>query len=53
VEQTWLTLAGDCRYPLPDKTRFSALSSHGLSNHGSGTIYMQCDGPVFVFFEDS
>ncbi len=53
VEPVLLTLAGDCRYPLPDKTRFSALSSLGLSNHGSGTIYMHNDGPVFVIFEDS
>lgn len=48
VEETQLIITGDCRYTCPQPTRFIPLSSFGLSNVGTGTITIKCDGPVFI-----
>ncbi len=52
IRDTWLTLGGDCAYPLRTRTRLGVLSSLGLSNIGTGTVLLENEGPVFVFFED-
>jgi len=52
IEETLLQITGDGLYTCPEKTTFPPLSSLGLSNAGSGTICINCDGPVFVLFED-
>ncbi len=52
VETALVELTGDCLYTCPQKTTFAPLVSLGLSNVGSGTIYMLCDGPVFILFEE-
>ena len=51
VEEAQVSIAGDCRYTC-QASRFTPLSSLGLSNVGSGTIQLHCDGPAFVLFED-
>ena len=52
VEQTRVGITGDCRYPCPQTTKFMPLSSLGLSNVGTGTVCIDCDGPVFILFEE-
>ena len=49
IEQALVTLRGDCRYRCERPTRFSPLSSLGLSNEAYGTILIETDGCVFVF----
>ena len=51
LEDTNLTLTGNVRYSCSQPTRFGALDSLGLSNIGSGTIYVDCDAPVYVLLE--
>lgn len=52
VEETQLSIIGDCKYQLSDKSTVSPLSSLGLSNEGYGTIYIEGDGPVFILFDN-
>ncbi len=52
VAKTLVRITGDCRYACPEFTPFPPMSSLGLSNVGSGTIYIACDGPAFVLFEE-
>lgn len=52
IQDTWLTLGGDCAFPCKTRTRFHALSSLGLSNVGTGSVVLENEGPVFVLFED-
>lgn len=52
LEKTMILLTGDCRYTCNSDTEFQPLSSLGLSNLGYGTIYMECDRPAMVIFED-
>ena len=52
VEKTLFTLHGDCQYQCQNKTEVQPLSSLGLSNVANGTIYLQCDGPLFVFLQN-
>ena len=52
LEDTRLTLTGNVRYPCQQPTRFGVLDSLGLSNIGSGTIYIGCDAPVYVLLEE-
>lgn len=52
LENTHLTLTGDVRYSCEHPTRFGTLDSLGLSNVGSGTIYIDCDAPVYVLLEE-
>jgi thiamine pyrophosphokinase len=44
VVETIVSITGDCRYACPECTVFPPLSSLGLSNIGSGTITINCDG---------
>jgi thiamine pyrophosphokinase len=50
--QTRLTLTGQCAYPLQDLTDMGPLSSLGLSNQGHGDIFVQNEGPIFIYFQD-
>ncbi len=52
TESTLITLSGDCDYPLIEPTRLEALSSHGLSNVGTGSIEMKTDKPIFIIYPD-
>jgi len=51
IQSAAIKLTGKCQYQCPQETLFHPLSSHGLSNRGFGTIYLDCRGPVFVFFD--
>lgn len=44
-----LNLSGDCEFKIKEDSTLDELSSHGLSNIGSGKIEINCDFPVFVF----
>jgi thiamine pyrophosphokinase len=52
LEQTQITISGDCRYTCAQKTTLSPMSSLGLSNQGHGTIYITCEAPVFILFDE-
>ena len=52
LEDTRLTLTGNVRYSCAQPTRFGTLESLGLSNVGSGSIYIDCDAPVYVLLEE-
>jgi thiamine pyrophosphokinase len=52
LQDTSIRITGDCQYPCIEPTKFTTLSSLGLSNVGSGTISIQCNNPVFVLFDD-
>ncbi len=52
VEAAHISLRGACRYTCPPTTRFMPLRSLGLSNIGTGTVYIDCDNPIFVLFEN-
>jgi len=54
-EPVEFSLQGDCRFPLQPPNAFRALSSHGLSNQGFGTVKIETSGPLFLFqnFESS
>lgn len=52
VEQTRVGITGDCLYPCPQTTLFKPLCSLGLSNVGTGTVWINCDRPVFILFEE-
>lgn len=45
-------LRGHCKYQLETTTKISPLSSHGLSNVGSGMIHLESSAPLIVYFED-
>ncbi len=48
-QNTQLELSGKCEFKF--RGRLKALSSHGLSNVGSGKINLITTGPAFLFFE--
>lgn len=48
-EDTDLEVSGDCEYSTSGGKRIIPLSSHGLSNTGSGLVNLKCNGPVFIF----
>ena len=48
IESAKITLTGECEYPLNQATQLEPLSSHGLSNAGSGKIQLKTNSPVFV-----
>jgi len=50
-ETTSIKLTGACRFPLPAPTEVKAVSSHGLSNEGSGPVSIESSKPCFVFHE--
>ena len=52
LEESRVRMEGACRYPCSEPTLFKPLTSLGLSNIGSGTIWLECSRPVFVFFEE-
>lgn len=52
VEETRVGITGDCLYPRPQTTTFMPLRSLGLSNVGTGNVCIDCDGPVFILFEE-
>jgi len=47
-EKNKINLSGKCKYPLNDHLK--ALSSHGLSNIGSGKVSLKNESPIFLFF---
>lgn len=49
-EDTLVHLTGECEYTIDPSEILKALSSHGLSNQGSGKIQLATNGPVFVLF---
>jgi len=51
IQSTAIKLTGKCQYQCLQEKLFHPLSSHGLSNRGFGTIYLNCQGPVFVLFD--
>ena len=50
--QTRLTINGQCAYPLHQPRILAPLSSLGLSNEGHGDIFLENEGPVFVYFQE-
>jgi thiamine pyrophosphokinase len=51
-EKVHVQLWGRCEYKLPEKTALRPLSSHGLSNIGTGGVNLSCSAPVFVFLNE-
>ncbi|RLA62383.1 MAG: hypothetical protein DRQ88_05535 [Epsilonproteobacteria bacterium] len=47
--ETEIKLRGELKYPLLEFTTIRPLSSHGLSNIGSGLINIESKGPYFIF----
>ncbi len=53
-----LLLTGKCKYQITkneesddgDAQIIQKYSSHGLSNEGNGEVELECDEPIFVFF---
>lgn len=45
-----ITIQGDVKYPLTDKTTFYPLQSLGLSNEATGTVEIESEANVFVIF---
>ena len=52
LEPANIRLTGDCKYQCDPGVAFSPLSSLGLSNVASGTIYMETNAPTFLFLLD-
>jgi len=52
INETSVTLTGECQYPLRDMTKMGPLSSHGLSNEGHGKMTLQNNHPLFVYFPE-
>lgn len=50
LSETRIRLRGSCRYQIPELGEMGALSSLGLSNVGWGEIQLQCESPIFIFF---
>jgi len=53
IKNIKIKLTGECLYPLNTETDLPPLSSLGLSNVGQGTVNLQCDGAVMIFFPES
>lgn len=51
--QGTIRLTGECRYQCDPAVSFQSVTSLGLSNAASGTIHIENDAPVFVFFPES
>lgn len=51
-ETVKLKITGDVAYPLKRLTRIERLSSHTLSNRGSGSITIQCSHPLLMYAID-
>jgi thiamine pyrophosphokinase len=49
LETTSVKISGACKYPLNREPALALLSSHGLSNEGSGPVEIEAGRPVFVF----
>ena len=47
-EQGQVSISGECDYKTQNLT---ALSSHGLSNVGSGEVLIESDVPIFIFLD--
>jgi thiamine pyrophosphokinase len=47
-----ITLVGECRYQLKQKTQLEPLCSHGISNLGHGRISLQSDEPIFIVYPE-
>jgi thiamine pyrophosphokinase len=45
-----IKLDGKCKYPI--EKELTPLSSHGLSNVGSGNIHLKNNAPVFIFLNN-
>ena len=52
LQTTSVVLNGDCRYQIEPDTKVAPLSSFGLSNEGSGQIFLTTDQPVFILRGD-
>lgn len=48
-EASAVLLQGECKYKLDGTTVLDRVSSHGLSNEGSGLVMVQSSKPVFIF----
>lgn len=48
-----VTLTGSCKYPIREKREIPPLSSLGLSNFGKGSVVLDTDGPLFIYFPES
>jgi thiamine pyrophosphokinase len=52
IKNLEVQMTGDCLYPLRGPHLLTPLSSLGLSNEGSGRIFLQINGPLFVYFPE-
>ncbi|OUR97921.1 hypothetical protein A9Q84_06920 [Halobacteriovorax marinus] len=50
--QTQLKIVGQCKYQLKDFTELSPLSSHGLSNEGSGMVEIESKEALILYFQE-
>lgn len=51
VKKTRISLKGECQYKVRDEF-LPPLLSFGLSNVGAGSIHLENDGPVFVYYPE-
>lgn len=52
LDTSKVILKGDCLYPIKKETKLLPLSSFGLSNKATGTVYLHNEGPLFVYFPE-
>ncbi len=52
IKKTLVKLTGECKYSISKSQLFTPLSSFGLSNLGSGTIELENEGPIFLYFPE-
>jgi thiamine pyrophosphokinase len=52
VENSRVSLKGECRYPIYKETKLAPLSSYGLSNEAHGEVVINNNGPLFVYFPE-
>lgn len=52
LQKTLVKLTGECKYSISKSQLFNPLSSFGLSNVGFGSIELENEGPIFLYFPE-
>lgn len=52
LESTAVRLEGECKYKLAGDVVLEPVSSHGLSNEGSGLVTLETRKPAFIFLNE-
>lgn len=52
IKKTEVELLGECDFPISPPSYIYPLTSFGLSNRAKGTIRLNTEGPVFIYFPE-